>query len=69
MTYNFLDGVNVDFEEGISDKEAPERQGLTLLVKELNEAAKRVSPYTQVTLTIWRSRVHTINCNKAICGN
>ncbi|KAK2159926.1 hypothetical protein LSH36_143g02073 [Paralvinella palmiformis] len=49
MTYNFLGGVNVDFEEGISDKEAPERHGLTLLVKELNEAAKRVSPYTQIT--------------------
>lgn len=49
MTYHFLDGVNVDFEQGINDKEVAQRQGLTLLMKELNEAAKQLSPYTQIT--------------------
>ena len=49
MTYHFLDGINVDFEQGISDKETAERDGLTLLMKELNEAAKKISPYAQVS--------------------
>ena len=48
MKLNFLDGVNVDFEDHISDKEQAEREGLTLLMKELTQAAKQLSPNTQV---------------------
>jgi hypothetical protein len=48
MTSHFLDGVNVDFEQGIGANDTAERDALTLLMRELTQAAKKISPYTQV---------------------
>ena len=49
---NFLDGINIDFEDFILQNETTYRDGYTALVTETFKAFKEASPYYQVTVDV-----------------
>ncbi|XP_050408793.1 di-N-acetylchitobiase [Patella vulgata] len=52
---NFLDGVNIDFEDPISKNEVNLERGYTSLVAEANQRFKQELPYSQITVDVaWR---------------
>ena len=46
---NYLDGINVDFEETIAKSNQVERDGLSLLMWELYGVLKKLNPLYQVS--------------------